>query len=276
MTVALPIRAKPPSRPKPGLEALRRKIAAQERFAPKSHPHATFGVCAVDEALPDHGLRTGALHECLPAEYRDFSAAIGFSLALLIRILSARAGDVLWVAPAHLTPRAGMLYPVGLTAMGLDPDRVVLVQTPKVKDVLWALEEALENSSLAAAIGVAPENDRAYDFTASRRLSMRANETGATAILVRHHNTQALASAAETRWSISAEPSAGQLRTGRAAPGLGRPRWRAQLTKSKRGTLGSWRLEWDHETLSFCVASPLADRTPAPVERIAAAGWAAA
>ncbi|MCZ6605007.1 MAG: inducible mutagenesis protein A [Alphaproteobacteria bacterium] len=256
------------------LQALRQRIAEQERGAPKIRPGVPLGATALDNALPDRGLAIGALHELLPVLHGDFAATIGFGFGLLTRIVRTRPGFVLWVLPSHQAFRQGAIYPVGLAAIGFDPDRLIQLSAPKTRNVLWALEEGLGNSALAAVIGVLPENDRIYDFTASRRLAMRAAENGVTALLIRNQPTSESATAAEMRWSVAAEPSETQRRVGQPMPGLGAPRWQIQLTKCKRGTPGRWLVEWDRETFSFRLAAPLADRTPARVHRVARQEWA--
>lgn len=262
------------------LQALRQHIAEQERFVPEVRPKiravVPLGAAVLDSALPDDGLAIGALHELLPACHGDFAATIGFGFGLVTRIIRARPGSVLWVHPSHQAFRQGAIYPVGLATIGFDPDRLIQLNAPKAQNVLWALEEGLANSAIAAVIGVLPENDRAYDFTASRRLTMRAVENGVAALLIRNYPTSETATAAETRWSVAAEPSEAQHRVGQTMPGLGAPRWRIQLTKCKRGMPGRWQVEWDHETLSFRLAAPLADRTPVRAHRVTRQDWAAA
>lgn len=270
------------------LQALRRRIAEQERFAPEVRPKiqakiqvevrpaVPLGAAPLDGALPDHGLTIGALHELLPACHGDFAATIGFGFGLVTRIIRTRPGFVLWVHPSHQAFRHGAIYPVGLATIGFDPDRLIQLSAPKTRNVLWALEEGLANSALAAVIGVLPENDRIYDFTASRRLAMRAAENGVAALLIRNHPTFKTATAAETRWSVAAAPSEAQHRVGQPMPGLGAPRWQIRLTKCKRGMPGRWQVEWNHETLSFRLAAPLADRTPIRAHRGSRQEWAAA
>ena len=258
------------------LWALRRQIAGQERKARQDWPIAQFGAAEIDSALPDNGLTTGALHEFLPASHGDFSASLGFGLGMLSRILQQKSGHVVWVRPAHQRFSQGTLYPSGLAAFGIDPDRVIHVNAPKPKTMLWALDEALANQAVAAAIGFLAENDRAYDFTASRRLSMRAAGHGATAFLFTSQPGFAMATAAETRWSVTAASSQAMQRRGQAVPGIGAPRWHIRLAKSRRGGVGQWHLEWNHETLSFRLASPLADRTPVWLPGHAPGQWIAA
>ncbi|MHA1525101.1 MAG: ImuA family protein [Alphaproteobacteria bacterium] len=255
------------------LQALRRHIAEHERCLPQvraqSRAAITLGAAALDSALPDQGLTVGALHELLPASHGDFAATIGFGFGLVTRIVRARPGFVLWVHPSHQAFRQGALYPVGLATLGFDPDRLVQLSAPKAQNVLWALEEGLANSALAAVVGVLPENDRAYDFTASRRLAMRAAKNGVAALLIRNQPALEAATAAQTRWSVATVPSQAQHRLGQAMPGLGPPRWCIRLTKCKRGAPGRWQVEWDYETFSFRLAAPLANRAPGRAPRIA-------
>jgi len=270
------------------LQALRRRIAEQERFVPKSRtgaasgmplsaaPSVSLGAAALDSALPGRGLTLGGLHELLPACPGDFAATVGFSLGLLTRVLQSRPGFVLWVLPGYQAFRHGRIYPVGLATAGFDPNRLIQLSAPKTQNVLWALEEGLENSALAAVVGVLPENDRIYDFTASRRLAMRAAENGVTAFLIRHRPASETATAAETRWSVTAQPSEAQHRPGQAMPGLGPPRWQIDLTKCRKGTPGRWQVQWTYETLSFRLAAPLADRTPGRTPCVARQKWAKA
>jgi protein ImuA len=263
-------------KPKSDIQTLRRSIATQERGAPESWPVVSLGSGPLDQALPGRGLETGALHEFLPAAQGDLAALAGFGFGVLAQIIRIRTGFVLLAAPSYHMLREGVFFPIGLAALGCDPDRLIQVSAPKSQNILWALEEGLENPALAAVVGVLPENDRAYDFTASRRLAMRAAENGVTALLIRNQRESGIAAtAAQTRWSVAAAPSVAKHWAGGRMPGLGAPQWRVQLTKSKRGALGGWRVEWDDETLSFRLAAPLADRTPVVASR-AQRKWAAA
>ncbi|GLQ57108.1 ImuA family protein [Devosia nitrariae] len=249
------------------LAALRARITETERISPQAWPSAPMGAAGIDAALPGRGLVTGALHELLPASHADLSATLGFGLGALRRILETRAGHILFVLPSFVAFDMGRLYPIGLAAYGIDPNRLVHLRVAKPVNVLWALEEALSHPAVAAAIGILPENDRAYDFTASRRLSMRAGRHGATAFIVGTRPDLGLSTAADMRWRIGAEASAPAWRTGQYRPGLGAPRWRVELIKTRKGVTGVWPVEWDHETLSFRVAAPLGDRTPLRVDR---------
>ncbi|WP_229447524.1 ImuA family protein [Nitratireductor sp. B36] len=261
------------------LEVLRGRIAPQERFASAPRPSLPLGLEVLDSALPGHGLKTGALHEVLPAGHGDFAAGIGFGICLLARLLRERPGKILWVVPNHMANREAALYPPGLAALGLDPNRMIQVEARKPIDVLWALEEGLSHAPLAAVAGLLPDKARAYDFAASRRLGLRAARHGVTALLMRDRHACAENTAAETRWSVSTLPSH-TLYPGQAGPGA--PHWRLQLLKCRQGLSRRlsqhWDVEWDHETLSFRLPAPLANRAAdhAHWQRDASRRWAEA
>lgn len=222
----------------------------------------SLGDPVLDAALPAGGLELGAIHEIVPAAAADAGAALGFGLGLLARIAGGRPGPVLWVATRD-PARHGAAYPPGLAAAGLDPGRLIHLQAPGARDALWALEESLATAAFAAVVGVLARDGRHYDFTASRRLSLRAAAAGGTALVLRIGDaTPAGSTAAVTRWSVAARPSVPVRHPGHAMPGVGRPRWRVELQRCKRGRPGDWLVEWDHETVRFHLAAPLADRAP--------------
>lgn len=239
------------------IESLRHRIAIQERLSPSRRPVLSLG--EMNMAFADGGLSTGALHEIVPARSGDLAAGIGFATCLLASIAGLRPGFSLWVLPMDRRLRDGTPCPDGLTALGLDPARLIRVEAGKGTDILWALEEGLAHPALSAVIGVLPRRDRSYDFTASRRLAMRAAKQGVTALILRDKTHPAMSTAAETRWSVAAMPGVPV----RHARPVGAPRWQVELTKCRKGTPGKWEVEWDHETLSFRFPAPLADRTPA-------------
>ncbi|WP_246746356.1 MULTISPECIES: ImuA family protein [Nitratireductor] len=255
------------------IEALRRRIAPQERLTPNARPALGLGAEALDAALPAHGLKTGALHEILPATHGDFAAGAGFGICFLARLLRQRPGPILWAVPAHLANGEGALYPPGLAALGLDPNRLIRIEVRKPIDILWALEEGLSHAPLAAVAGILPDSARAYDFAASRRLALRAARHGVTALILRGRQASAEGTAAETRWSVAslpaapASPSQSSGQSSGQSSYSGAPRWRLALLKSRQGVSrrfsSGWDVEWDHDTLSFRLPAPLADRTPA-------------
>ncbi|MGI9357383.1 MAG: ImuA family protein [Rhizobiaceae bacterium] len=245
----------------PTIAALRDHIGQQEHTG-HNWPSVSLGVLGGDRLLPQGELKTGSLYEIVPETYADFPAALGFGFGVLSRISRERSGYILWVQPNYRTFGESRLFPPGLSSFGIDPNRIIHVNVPKPQNVLWALDEALANTSVVAAIGMIPEDDRTYDFTASRRLSMRAARHGATALIFPRGPDFAMTSAAEMRWSVAAGSSVTAHYKGQSMPGMGGPRWQIRIAKSRRGNAGHWCVEWNHEKLSFRLAAPLADRAP--------------
>jgi protein ImuA len=221
------------------IEGLRGRIRALER--PQAAGPALSLAPEIDAHLPGRGLAQGALHEIL---------AVDPGPATLFAAAAARAtpGAILWCRRGQ-TFDAGSLCPAGLAAIGLDPRRLLLVNTRKDDDALWAMEEALRaRVAVVAELGVAP-------LTATRRLALAAEAGGAPAFILRRDESDPPPSAATTRWRISATPS----RSGRA-------RIRAELFRCRGAGSATWLMEWNDETRRLAVVAALHDRAadPAP------------
>lgn len=222
---------------------------------------------APDEVLKG-GLGLGELHELAPIAPFHSGAGSGFALAL--STLALRDGPVVWVQQDFAALETGALYGLGCDLFGLASSRLLAVRTATPRDTLWAMEEAVKTSGIAAVIGELAQDGQAADLTATRRLSLAAQQGGGLCLLLRQA-AHSQPSAAATRWVIAATPGATD-----GFGGLGRTAFRLSLTKNRRGPCGSWVLQWDHHAkrflpaLSVAVAAPSCDRSAdAP---IAAAG----
>ncbi len=231
-----------------------------------------LGADEADAHLPAGGLEAGGAHEIVAASSGDAPAACGFTLAALSRFHQSgpRAGAPLaWIANRAAGLDAGALYGPGLACFGLDPADLIVIETRRDEDALRALEDCARAGVLA---GVAAQLKDA-DFTATRRLALAAEQSGSPAFLLMPHGRNG-ATAARTRWRISAAPSAPlieaqgrNLQLNDLAPG--RARWRAVLERCRDGRPADWLMEWDDETRALRVAAELAPR-PArtqPAER---------
>ena len=168
--------------------------------------------------------------------------------ASVARCWSARAG----AGPA----RFGRLHGPGWRDLGLEPADLLILRARREKDVPWAMEEGLRCGALAAVLAEA----ESIEFTASRRLALAAAE-GATPALLLRHDGLGPASAALTRWRVTALPgSADPFDEG--APGL--PRWRLALVRARGGRPATCDVEWNRETGGFRMAAALADRPATP------------
>lgn len=148
-----------------------------------------------------------------------------FALAAL-----ARPGPVLWVQDRLSAREGGIPYARSLGRP------LIHVQAGRVADALQAMEAGLHCPALAGVIGdfwgAAPK----LDFTATKRLAMRAERAGVPCWLVRRGAEPGL-SAARTRWRVASLPSAPDPWDDRA-PGV--PRWRAELFRARDGRSGVW------------------------------------
>jgi protein ImuA len=203
-----------------------------------------FGLAALDSFLPEGGLACGALHEIVPAP-RAMPAAFGFIAAILSRI----SGRVIFVMPAYGLREYGRLHGHGLRALGLDPARLILVETAHRRETLWAIEEALRSGAPAAVAGFIDT----LDLKLSQRLHLAATDAGLPLLLLRP--VQSLeASAASTRWCV------GTAEATRDRFGLvTRPRWHLHLERARNGRPGEWIVEYDHVAHRFSLAAALAD-----------------
>lgn len=211
-----------------------------------------MGEPATEAAFP-FGLTREGVHEVAEMSYGDLTAAAGFTLAAL----PSGAGPVLWVSQTRTRLDHGHLYQSGLGQFNADPPMILTVRTRKRGDALWAIEEAI--CSKAVGIVIAEIDD--LDFTASRRLTLASDRHGVPVVLLMPYTKEG-ASAAQARWRVRAQPSAPNPYD---AQGLGRPRWRAVLERSRQVPHLAGRgfdLELDDETFSLNLVSKLASDTP--------------
>src|SRR5690348_11526494 len=127
------------------------------------------------------GLEGAALHEISPAGIFHLGAAAGFAFALAAR--HARPGDILWVQQDFAHLEGGALYGLGCEIFGIDPARLLIVRARQAKDALWAVEEGLRCSGTSTVIAELGQTGEAADLTATRRLSLSAQSTGALGLL---------------------------------------------------------------------------------------------
>ncbi len=217
-------------------------LGQEAAFAP-TRTRIRLGAPGVDAALGG-GLLKGALHEIYAASTADTAAASGFCAGLALR--AAGGKPVLWITQDMLETEAGRLHGPGLAAFGLDPARVILVRARDAGDALRAGAAAARSPALGAAV-ISPWGEpQALDLTASRRLSLAAEASGVTVLLLRAAAAPAPGSAA-TRWLIGTEPSRALAAN---APGF--PAFHAALARQRGGVSGvAWRLEWNREQGCF-------------------------
>jgi protein ImuA len=183
----------------------------------------------VKAAFPGAVFPTGAIHEFLCAAAENAAATAGFVSALAGNLMRL-GGACIWISVSRT------LYPPALKAFGIEPDKVIFIDVQRIKDALWAMEEALKCEGLAAVIAEIPE----ISFTQSRRLQLAVEQSKVTGFILRTSSRSVNTTACVARWKITPLPS--ELEEG--MPGVGYPRWQVELLKVRNGRPGNWKIEW--------------------------------
>lgn len=175
------------------------------------------------------------LRESLPARLFDASAT-----AFLLAALPASAKPVLWVQDRVSRREQGALYLPG-AGKPLPSGQVIRVDVSHPRDVLWAMEEGAACAGLAAVVGEIHGAPAVLDFTATKRLALRAEASGVPVWLIRSGDPGGL-SAARERWRIGALPSAAHPHDMRAS---GAAIWDAELFRARGRPPGRWMAQHD-------------------------------
>jgi protein ImuA len=175
------------------------------------------------------------------------ACATGFVLTQIPR----RGGPILWAQDRLSRYQTGQPYLAGLNT----PLRVLHAQLKRPADVLWALEEGLRCSGLSGVIGEIWGDPAVLDFTASKRLALRAEANGIPVWLIRRSCAPNL-SAARERWRIAALPSSLHPDDPQAP---GQPRWRVELFRSRLRKPGIWTADYDRATHRLRFSERLSD-----------------
>jgi protein ImuA len=162
----------------PIVAALRARIQRLEGVAARRRLVLPFGIKAIDRHLPGGGLTLGALHEVAGGGH---GAIDGAAAALFTAGIAARArGKVLWCIT-----RPDLFAPAFAQA-GLLPDRVIYVEVGDEKSILACFEEGLRHDGLGAVVAEVAR----LSMTASRRLQLAAESSGAIGIAIRRWRRQ--------------------------------------------------------------------------------------
>jgi protein ImuA len=174
------------------------------------------------------------------------AGAVGFVLSRLAR----GPAPILWIQDRLSRRETGVPY-----LPGLGPGRpILLVDVARPTDVLIAAEEGLRCKSLSAVIAEIHGNAPALDFTATKRLALRAEAAGVPCWLIRHGGSADL-SAARDRWRITSLPAGPNPDDGTSP---GDPRWRVELFRSRDKPPGLWVARHDRaaDRIDFLAAVP--------------------
>lgn len=231
------------------------------------------GRTGLDRAIGTGGLEIGAVHEIKPAAAPTagigwaaaFASAYHFALALAVRrLVSAPPGHasapILLCFSAAQSAEMGAPYAPGLAALGLDPERLILVEAARQVDVLWAIEEGLKSDGLALVLG---QTD-AVGLTPARRLALAAARSSTPCLLLTHPRSPA-AAATSTRWRIAPASSSPNALDPEAP---GETRFLANLERCRGSPAavqpGSYLLEWCNVAYRFGMAAGVVDGASRP------------
>lgn len=238
--------------------AVKRALAGAMPRAQGRAASRPLGVTAIDRMLGG-GLAVGGLHEIFAAEGQGDASALGLAamLALCVTSAAADAPAILWLRE-EAAQRKAPLHGPGLADLGLDPARLILGVLPDPRALLRASVDALRCAALGAVILELGGNPPLLDLTASRRLALAAEESGVTPLLLRVRGARPMPSAAQTRWQVTAAPSAPL-----AAEAPGAPAMTLSLLRQRGGAAGlDWIVEWDRDAGSFKPAALPGTRLP--------------
>ncbi|GAA0549946.1 ImuA family protein [Chitinophaga japonensis] len=211
------------------IHQLQKDILLWQGFTPPAATAVPVGLGPVEAAFPRGVFPAAAVHELLSETAEEAAVTSGF-VAGLLSPLMRRGGACIWISATR------RLFPPALKAFGVEPERVIFIDLNREKEVLWAMEEALQCEGLAAVVAEVKE----ISFTASRRLQLAVEQSRVTGLVLRHQPRDLNANACMARWRIrpvASEPEPGM-------PGVGFPRWQVELLKVRNGKPGSWLLEW--------------------------------
>jgi len=212
------------------IDQLKRDMLRWEGFQPPQAGVAgSFGLGPLESAFPTGVFPTGAIHEFISLCPEDTAACSGM-IAGLVQTLLKDGGACLWISNTR------RIYPPALKLFGVDPDRVVFVDVPRQKDVLWVTEEALKCEGVVAVIAETGD----FSFMESRKLQLAVEQSKVTGFILRKDATKVNTTACVARWKVTHVPS----ELGDDLPGVGFPRWQVELLKVRNGNPGSWTIEW--------------------------------
>jgi protein ImuA len=153
------------------------------------------GIPAVDRLLPDRGLRRGMLLEWLSAESAGGAGTLAWMTAAAVQRQTTE-GACIAIDPLRTW------YPPALVRLGIDLDRLLVVQPARERDTLWALEQSLRCRGVSAVMARL-ERVRSEEF---RRLQLAAETGGAVGFLLRPAGERAQPSWADVRLLVEPLP----------------------------------------------------------------------
>jgi len=159
--------------------------------------------------------------------------------------VSARR-PLVWVRQDFVELESGALSISGLAELGLDPRLLVTVRAADADSALRTAADALACDALGAVVLEVWGEARQLDLVASRKLTLAAQASGVTGLLLRMA-AEPQPSTAETRWIVRAAHSP----PASSWSAWGAPVFDAQLVRNRHGPVGRWIMEWKCDECLF-------------------------
>jgi protein ImuA len=204
-----------------------------------------LGHADADAALRG-GLAMGAMHEVFAEAGRQSAAATGFVAGLAGR--SAARRPLVWVRQDFTEIESGALSMSGWAELGLDPRVLVTVRAADVDTALRTAADALACDAVGVVVLEVWGQARQLDLVASRKLTLAAQASGVTGLVLRVA-AEPSPSTAETRWIVRAAHSPPAAAASWSA--WGAPVFDAQLVRNRHGPVGRWIMEWKCDECLF-------------------------
>src|SRR4030081_2602331 len=190
------------------------------------------------------GLAVGAMHEVFAEAGRQSAAATGFVAGLAGRVAARR--PLVWVRQDFTEIESGALSMSGLAELGLDPRLLVAGRAGEVDTAWRRAADASACDALGAVVLEVWGEARQLDLVASRKLTLAAQASGVTGLLLRMA-AEPQPSTAETRWIVRAAHSP----PASLWSAWGAPVFDAQLVRNRHGPVGRWIMEWKCDECLF-------------------------
>ena len=141
-----------------------------------------LGHADADTALQG-GLAMGAMHEVFAETGRQSAAATGFVAGLAGRASARR--PLVWVRQDFTEIESGALSASGLAELGLDPRLLVTMRAADADTALRIAADALACDALGVVVLEVWGQARQLDLVASRKLTLAAQASGVTGLVLR-------------------------------------------------------------------------------------------
>src|ERR1700732_1330613 len=226
--------------------SIERIEAHGETYSPR---RVALGHADADATLQG-GLALGATHEVFADAGRQSAAATGFVAGRAGRAAARR--PLVWIRQDFTEIESGAVSMSGLAEFGLDPRLLVTVRAADVEVALRTAADALACDAVGVVVLEVWGEARQLDLVASRKLTLAAQASGGTGLLLRVA-AEPSPSTAETRWIVRAAHSP-------PVTAWGAPVFDAQLVRNRHGPVGRWIMEWKCDECLF--AKPAAYPQP--------------